>query len=206
MNMRRTKIFRDLWANKSRTLLVILSIAVGVAAFGLMITGRIVLERNLAAEFAASTPAHSVLVVSPFGDELLDKVRTLPDVQTAEGRHVMQARIEITPDHWLSLDLHGIENFSNITVSQLKRIDGGSLPPPLGAILLERSIADVAKISVGQKVRIQTLDGKTSEVEVAGFVNDLASQPTPISLIAYGYATLPILEAFGEATTFNRLY
>jgi len=43
MNIRTTKILRDLWAYKARTLLVVLAVTVGVAAFGLMISGSIVL-------------------------------------------------------------------------------------------------------------------------------------------------------------------
>ena len=53
MNVRRTKILRDLLVNKSRSLLVILAVAVGVAAFGLMITGRVVLDENLRAGYAS---------------------------------------------------------------------------------------------------------------------------------------------------------
>src|SRR5579859_67689 len=110
MDIRHKKILRDLWLNKSRTLLVVLSIAVGTAAFGLMITGRIVLEQNLKDQYAASNPAQSVLSVSPFGDDLLAAVRRLPEVQAAEGRHLMQAkfRLQTAPDQWLSMEIHGI--------------------------------------------------------------------------------------------------
>src|SRR5258708_2781853 len=206
ISIRTTKILRDLWLNKSRTLLVVLSIAVGVAAFGLMITGRIVLQQNLADEFVASNPAHSVLVVSPFDDKLIDTVKAFPEVQSVEARHLMQAKIETTPDHWLALEIHGIPDFNQLTINRIKPQPGGTYPPPAGQILLERSAAQVFDVSIGQTVRVQTLDGSQHELVVAGFVNDLSRQPSDISLNLYAYASLPTLASLGEPTGYNCLY
>src|SRR5450432_2144817 len=206
INLRTTKILRDLWVNKSRTLLVVLSIAIGVAAFGLMITGRIVLQQNLVNEFAASNPAHSVLVVSPFTQALIDTVKALPQVQNAEARHLMQAKIEVAQGHWLTLDIDGIPDFVHLTINHIKQQQGGRYPPGVGEILLERSAAQVFNVTIGQTVHVQTLDGSSHEMVVAGFVNDLSHQPSNISLTVYAYAALPTLETLGEPTTFNRLY
>src|SRR5690349_7407083 len=120
IDIRHTKLLRDLWLNKSRTLLVVLSISVGVAAFGLMITGRIVLEQNLTDEYARSHPAQSVLSVSPFDDDLLETVRRQPAVQNAEGRHVMQANLQLDANQWVSMEIHGIPNFGEITINRIK--------------------------------------------------------------------------------------
>jgi putative ABC transport system permease protein len=206
MNIRRTKILRDLWVNKARTLLVVLSIAVGVAAFGLMITGRIVLERNLTDEYAATNPAQAILTTADFGDDLLTKVRALPEVQAAEGRHLMQAKFQQDAEHWVTMDIRGIADFNEISINRIKAQAGGTYPPPAGQIALERSIKQLVKVEVGDTIRIQTLAGKTHDLVVAGFVEDLAFQPTSIALIVYGYASLPTLEALDEPTAFNQLY
>src|SRR5258705_9455972 len=101
MSVRSTKILRDLLVNKSRSLLVILAIAVGVAAFGLMITGRIVLEENLKDVYAATHPAHTTLTLSPFDNDLLKFVRDRDSVSSAQAGRVDQARIQSGPDTWL---------------------------------------------------------------------------------------------------------
>src|SRR5258707_215307 len=206
ISIRTTKILRDLWLNKSRTLLVVLSIAVGVAAFGLMITGRIVLQQNLADEFVASNPARSVLVLSPFDDKLIDTVKALPEVQSVEARHLMQAKIETTPNHWLALEIDGIPDFNQLTINRIKPQPGGTYPPPAGQILLERSAAQVFDVTIAQTVQVQTLDGSQHELVVAGFVNDLSRQPSDISLNLYAYASLPTLASLGEPPDYNRLY
>ena len=48
--------------------------------------------------------------------------------------------------------------------------------------------------------------GKTHDLEVAGFVNDLSQQPTPLSLTVYGFTSLETLAALGEPTTYNAMY
>jgi len=70
LSPRQIKIFRELWVYKARTLLVVLAIAVGVAAFGLMGASRIILERDLVNDFAATSPADSILTISSFSDFL----------------------------------------------------------------------------------------------------------------------------------------
>src|SRR5688500_20182211 len=93
MSVRGTKILRDLLVNKALSLLVILAVAVGVAAFGLMITGRLVLEENLREGFTATQPAHPTLTLSSFDDDLLDFVLELDSVAYTQARREDQARI-----------------------------------------------------------------------------------------------------------------
>ena len=117
MSVRRTKILRDLLVNKSRSLLVILAVAVGVAAFGLMITGRVVLEENLRDGFAATQPTHTTLLLSSFDDELLDFVQEMDSVASAQARRVDQARILSAPDIWLSFEIHTLPDFKSISIN-----------------------------------------------------------------------------------------
>ena len=72
------KIFRDLWLYKARTALVVLAIAVGVAASGMMFTARTVLQRDLASGYAASQPAQAELTLSDFDARLVQAVAAQP--------------------------------------------------------------------------------------------------------------------------------
>src|SRR5215212_11525944 len=119
MNVRHTKVLRDLLVNKSRSLLVILAVAVGVAAFGLMITGRVVLEENLQDGYAGTQPAHTILTLSPFREGLLKHVRSLDYVLAAQARRVDQARILARPDTWLSVEINTIPDFNSIAINKL---------------------------------------------------------------------------------------
>ncbi len=50
------KVIRDLWLNKTRTILVMLSNAVGDFALGAIATSREVLSRDLAESYVATNP------------------------------------------------------------------------------------------------------------------------------------------------------
>src|SRR5438874_7805552 len=118
MSVRTTKILRDLWVNPVRSLLIVLAVTVGVAAFGLMISGSIVLEQNVKDVYAATHPAHTVLTLNAFDDALVAQVRSLPYVQAAEARRVTRVQMETTPGHWLSLDLATVPDFQSILLNR----------------------------------------------------------------------------------------
>ena len=65
------KVVRDLWGNKTRTLLVVLSIAVGVFAVGMVASTQVIFGRELNSSWAAVNPASASLFTGPFDDEML---------------------------------------------------------------------------------------------------------------------------------------
>src|SRR5215470_4223125 len=119
MNVRRNKILRDLLVNKSRSLLVILAVAVGVAAFGLMLTGGLVLNENLRLGYSSTQPAHAILSLSPFDKSLLKHVQALDYVLAAQARRMDQARVSSGPDTWLSLEIQTLPDFTSISINKL---------------------------------------------------------------------------------------
>ena len=203
MNVRRTKILRDLLVNKSRSLLVILAVAVGVAAFGLMITGRVVLEENLRDGFAATQPAHTILSLSSFDDDLLDFVQRMDSVASAQARRVDQARILAGPDTWLSFEIHTLPEFDSISINKLTPVGTVNWPPAVNTILLERSLKNI--MQVGDTIELQLLNGNVHTLAVGGFVNDLSHLPSEISLSGLGYISLETADELGFDNEYNQL-
>ena len=54
------KVFRDLVGHRFRTILVVLSIATGIFAVGVVMGGRAILTREFDAEFVASQPKNAL--------------------------------------------------------------------------------------------------------------------------------------------------
>lgn len=200
------KILRDLWLFKARTLLVVLAIAVGVGAFGLMTTARLVLERELVAAYAATNPAHATLTLSPFDKALLADVATLDIIQAAEGRRQTDAKLVLDDGRSLRLQLQSIPDFDQVTISQLKPEPGALFPPPDGAILLERTAQGMLGLRPGDIAQVHLLDGRTADLTVAGYVNDMAQIPSTIVATAYGYVTTGTAMQLGVPPDLNRLY
>ncbi len=200
MSIRTTKVLRDLWVNKARSLLIVLAVTVGVAAFGLMFSGAIVLEQNLKAGYAATNPAHTVLTLAAFDDDLVSKVAGLPYVQDAQARRLTRARLETTPGQWVSLDLATVSDFQAISLNRLTP----AISAPMGTILLEQSLQSQA--SFGDEVKLQMLNGDEHTLGVAGSVNDLSSLPAGISLIGGGYVSPATAKVLDLPLEYNRLY
>jgi putative ABC transport system permease protein len=79
------KVWRDLWGNKFRTLLVVLSTAVGVFALGLVFGLSYVMRTRMTESHRAGVPAHVTLGTSTFDQDVVDTVLDVPGVADAEG-------------------------------------------------------------------------------------------------------------------------
>ncbi len=79
--------------NKTRTLLVVLSIAVGVAAIGIVRNAHNLMERDLFEAFMRSNPHSASLNLTPFGSDLADAVRNLPTVDYAQARKTLDVDV-----------------------------------------------------------------------------------------------------------------
>ena len=80
------KIVRDLWHNKARTLIVVLSIAVGVFAVGMIVSTQIMLAEDMSSGYLSTNPASAYLYLGQFDDDMVEMVRRMDGVQEAEGR------------------------------------------------------------------------------------------------------------------------
>ncbi len=61
-----SKVFTDLWADKTRTGLVVASIAVGVFAIGMIISAYVILGQDINRSYAAVDPPNIVILTDPF--------------------------------------------------------------------------------------------------------------------------------------------
>src|SRR5512142_2206234 len=81
------KVINDLFGNKTRTLLIVLSMAVGLFAIGIILSARTILSEGLATSFAAIHPSSgTVSTVELFDEDFLRAVRSMPEVQDADAR------------------------------------------------------------------------------------------------------------------------
>ncbi|MDK0560378.1 hypothetical protein P6O24_15170, partial [Clostridium perfringens] len=82
------KALNDLLGSKTRTLLIVLSMAIGLFAVGIILSASSILSVGLARSFAAVNPASGTLrTAQPFDEDFLKSVRVMPEVQEADARH-----------------------------------------------------------------------------------------------------------------------
>jgi putative ABC transport system permease protein len=200
------KVLNDLWGNKMRTVLIVLSIAVGLFAFGTIVSSQTILSAGLAESFAAINPSSgTVRTLELFGEDFVRSVRAMKDVEEADARRALDVRVQVGPDEWANLRLFAISDYDDIRINKV-RPESGAWPPPEREILIERAALPLIKAQVGDVVLIEMPNEKRRELRIAGLAHDPAQLPAQIDGSPYGYVSFETLEWLGEPHGFNELY
>ena len=200
------KVVHDLFGNKTRTVLIVLSMAVGLFAIGIILSARTILTDGLASSFAAIHPSSgTVRTVELFDEKFLQSVRSMKDVQEADARRNIAARVEVAPGEWKNITLFVVPDYNDIQVNKVSS-QSGAWPPPHREILIERAALPVIDARVGDVIRIKLPDDTQREMRVAGVAYDPAQLPAQIDGTPYGYITFDTVEWLGEPYGFNELH
>ena len=116
--------WRQLWLNKTRSLLVILSIAVGVFAFAIIWGAAITLRREVPANFEAIHPASAILHTTFFDDAMVEAIDHMPEVAVAEGRQKALVRYRDAEGEWHDMELFSLADFENNKVNIVRPYRG----------------------------------------------------------------------------------
>jgi putative ABC transport system permease protein len=201
-----SKVWADLFASKVRTLLVVLSIAVGVFAVGAVGGMYVNLSRTFSLGYLAANPAHAYLYLSPFDDDLVETARRMPGVADAEGRLLVGgAKIQVGPGEWKNLSLIAIPDFAQARIEKL-RSEQGAPEPSLHGMLLERTSLPLANAQIGDTVLIELADGKRRKIRIDGTVYDATQPPAAFTNQLQGFVLLDSAEWLGQARFYDRLY
>ena len=198
------KAIRDFWQERTRSLLVVLAIAIGIAAFASVLASFAILTRELNRGYLATNPASATLYTDAIDDELVAAILANPAVSDAEPRRTVQGRFKVGPAVWRTLVLFVVKDYGDIRVSRLEP-QQGAWPPATGEILIERDAMQVAKARVGDRVTIRTNGGKEQTLRLTGTVKDVGQAQARMENIVYGYITLATLAQLGEEPYLNQL-
>ncbi len=200
------KVLRDLWGYKARTVLVVLSLAVGVFAVGMIVGTRVVLSREMHASWASVNPSSAVLYTAPFDDELIWMVRHMPGVAEADARFSFGVRFKLSPEdeQWRRLQLITVPDYEDVRIFKI-RSETGALPPPEREVLVERASLEWMGVEVGDTVFIEAPNGQMRELRIAGTVHDLVQMDASWVGQAAGFISLDTLPWLGLSRTFDEL-
>jgi putative ABC transport system permease protein len=202
------KVYRDLWNNRSRTILVILSIAVGVFAIGMIAATQQALTQSLASQYADLQPADAILLTEPsLDDDFVSGIRHMRGVDEAEGRRALPLRLSLdgNGDTWRDMTLYSPADYDGQRLFHVWQQDG-AWPPAKGEVLIERSSMVYMGVKTGDKILVKTPDGRKFRLTVTGRVHDLYRVPPVIEGWLYGYVSMDTIRWMGEPEGYNELY
>jgi putative ABC transport system permease protein len=198
------KVIRDFWQERTRTVLVVLAIALGIAGFSTVLSTYAILTRELNLGYLATNPASATLVTDNVDDKLLAAVRAEPAVADAEARRAVRGRIKVSNGEWRNLQLFVVKDYGNIRISTLVP-QQGAWPPGPGEILIERDAFQVLRAQIGDSVTVKTVGGKEQPLHVSGSVHDVGQAQARMEQQVYGYITLDTLALLGEQPYLDQL-
>ena len=202
--VRWAKAVRDLWLERTRSAFVVLAIAIGIAAFGTVLSSYAILVRELNRGYLAANPASAVLRTDRVDDALLAEARQVPGVGDVEARRVLRGRIKAGPGEWRSLVLHVVKDYGDVRISRLVP-QAGAWPPATGEILVERDALQVARARIGDSVTVRTAGGAERTLRLSGSVHDVGQAQARMENIVYGYVSVETLALLGEEPYLDEL-
>ena len=123
------KVLHDLVDNKSRTVLVVVSIIVGVFSIGVITGAYAIISQDMSASYAAGNPANVEVRGEAFDNDQVSMVGNMAEVMDAEGRRVITSRFRVPgSSQWITLNLIAIKGFRGSQDQPPHAHPGGKFP------------------------------------------------------------------------------
>ncbi len=204
------KIFSDLIVNKSRSFLVVASIAVGLFAVGWIANGYFILSEDMRASYAAINPANITVRAQPFNQDMVDSAGRVAGVQDAIGAHTVSLRVWDASGKWAGIDLKAFQDYDKQTINKLHLVEG-AWPPGNKEIALDQYKASQIEARLGDKVFIRLPEGTVRDFKLTAIVQDQSIGAESggggfFLASAQGYINFDTLPWIQENQRFNVLY
>ncbi len=207
MSSRWKKVWADFWSNKTRTVLTILTITVGVFAVGIVSNIGLLMERDMDADFLSANPAEAHIYASPLNDDLVKMAGKVAGVKAVEGRIQTSVQLLMPDGRLISTQVTSVKTPDALKVGILKPADPkDSSLPTLNEkeVLLDRSASSL-NIKTGDIITLKMSDGKLRELRVGGFIHDATGFPYNMANYVTAYVTPKTMEWLGGPSDFTQL-
>ena len=200
-----SKVISDLRGSKSRTLMVVASIAVGVFAIGMIMSAYVIISKEINVSFAATHPVNIEIWTDPFHEDFVRIIEHIPGVMDAEGRRMTGVRSRRDDEIWKGLNLIAVPDFEDMNINKLSTVEGTNIPDRRELVISESFMTSTG-YQVGDELLVELPDGSSQNLKVVGLVNDQATTRGDPSSNAGAYITTDTLRSLGLSDYFNRLY
>ena len=201
------KAWRDLWLHKLRSVLVILSIAVGILTFGMILGTRDTIIHELPRHYMSVVPASAKLHTTPVDDATIESIQQMPQIAVASGRMSTVVRFLDGDGEWHDLQLYALDDadYENSQADIIQPYEG-AWPPGDHDILIERNSLFLTGAELNEALLLDTGDGHDRSLEITGLVHDMNQLPAQVTGIPYGYVNRNTLDWLGLSSNFNEVH
>lgn len=201
------KIWFDLWNNKTRTLLAVLSIAAGVFAVGAIFGMSDMLLANMDASHRAVLPTHiNVVLGNPVDRDVLLGIKEVTGVEDIEPYNSVSILYKLHPeDDWRPGVIQMRDNYDTQKY-ELLQLRGGHWPSAKNEISIERMAAQFLGVGMGDSV-IFKINEKERLIPVTGLIRHPFVPPPQFQDLAFFFMGSEGMERLGiPAGKFSSFY
>lgn len=202
MGVIRHKIWRDLWANKARTLQVVLIVAMGAFAVGMIITTRNLVVEGMQQSWVESSPSMIAMASGSLVDEdTIRNLRRVEGVNDIEGYSVSTVEWRLHEgDEWKAANVTSRSDYEDQRFFIISLISGTW---PEGDLLAVGQGTDTVYGAAEGKQVLLKMDGREYVFTVASVVSDPVSTPPGFGGNAQFYVPLKTFEELFQTRDFN---
>lgn len=197
MNTQWRKIAGDFGQHRLQIALIGLVLMLGTAGVVAALNARAVLEREIAASYAAAKSPDLALWFDRVDAPLLAEVSAFPGVAAVDARRVAGTRVEGPGGTWIPTRLLVVRDFADQRTGLVHQHEG-TWPAKDGGILIEQSSLPLLAAKVGEPLRIRTPGGGFATLPITGIVHDTAVAPSTQERIIYAYLTSASAALIGQ--------
>ena len=199
------KVLADLLGNKTRTILAILSIAIGLFTIGFVSASGAIMMPEIDANYAAAKPHSAMIYTEPFDESVLQEAQALPGVGRLESRVNLTVQLQTGTDRKLNLSIDGIPPVSQIHMDLLSPVDPPALPALAdGEVWIENSSLRLFPVKPGETIEVQSSGGETHRLRVAAIVRDVSMPAAMFGGPLSAFATPATVESLGGPALPNK--
>jgi putative ABC transport system permease protein len=204
--MRWRKVWMDFWSNKTRSLLMISTIVVGVFSVGLVNNMSRMMNHDMESDFLSASPSEAKISAYPLNDDWVRWMRAIPGVGDAEGRIQLIAKWVPPSGQSTNIQLSAIGSITGVRVDRLKPAQPEGILPTLGRqdIIFDRS-ANTFGLQPGETIQIELPGGEKRSLHFVGYVHDATAFPYVMSGVVSSYITRETAEWLGAGKNYNQL-
>ena len=204
MGVIRHKIWNDLWANKARTIQVVLIIGMGAFAIGMIITTRNLVVQGMQQSWIDSSPAMIALATSErIDDDTVRNLKRIEGVEDIEAYSVSTVEWRTSAEgEWLAANVTMRPDYLDQRYFTLD-LESGSWPDE-DVLAVGQGTDTVYGAVIGEKVTIKQ-DGRDRVMTVGGSIGDPLGTPPSFGGTAQFFVSRDTFEELFDTRNYSHI-
>jgi len=199
-----SKVFTDLWDDKTRTGLVVASIAAGVFAIGMILSAYVIMQEDINRSYAAVNPPNIEVRTDLFDQNLVQVIEKVPGVKEVEGRFILAVRARRGAEDWINLTLVGMDNFKS-QINLRTPLEGLGMAGKDEAVI-SQDVMHHSGLHPGDLIEVEMPDRSSHFLTVVGLVSDQTTSKPATAADNLLFVNDKPLQSLGLDGTYNLLY